>query len=111
MFGFKTDDTDDTTAEQSTGNTFSTGPNPIEVGDEWRQFDLGFTAVAVSIRATEAILFADSRPHGRPAEQVPLAADETPFSIGGDFPANTETVWIKTGPSAANNAEVHVLAK
>lgn len=111
MFGFNTDDTDDAAEEQRSGNTFSTGPNPISVGDEWRQFDFGFTAVAVSVRANEPILFADTRPHGRPGNQVPLAADETPFSIGGDFPANVETVWIKTDPSAASNADVQVLAK
>lgn len=90
---------------------FSTGPSGVEVtADEWRRFEFPWVAHSGSIRATDDILVAFDKPHGEPSRHISMLAEELPFSLGSEAAVPSDRMWVKRGPDATTDPEVHIVA-
>jgi hypothetical protein len=110
LFSFGDDDASPSTQEPTGPKSFSAGPQPIDVGESWREFDLGFQAASIAVRGDQPLLVAVEKPYNRADRHIFLDTQDLPFSMGGDVPIGTDTVWVRTADSATSNASVQITA-
>lgn len=94
---------------------FSTGKAGLSVpgsktGDSWEKLSLGISASTVNIRAPVGINIAFANPSVNSGRSIPLTAEELPFTIGGDTPINTDTIWVQLRKEQDKEATIHVIA-
>lgn len=92
---------------------YTTGPSGVLLDeDEWEDLTFPFAARTLNVRFTEPIVVAFDDPDGNPYRQIPLEAQDDPFTIGGDGAdgIDTDEIWLKRAENTESDPVVHIIA-
>ncbi len=92
------------------GQYYTTGQNAMSLDEhEFDEFEFGFEANAVNFRATGDILITFDNPRDE-TQYIPVAASETPLTIGGDAALGATGVYVSPDPNATLPVDVDIIA-